>query len=91
MALRCVLALAHVDSLTWIAESSNQDYALMQGHEAVDLIRSGGSVTESTYWPARTDAVVVPPRPSTPITLSLPVPAPVETVLTSPRLAVASA
>lgn len=42
----------------WRYESSNQDYAFVQGVEAVDLILAGAR--ETVYWPGRADKVVVP-------------------------------
>ena len=45
----------------WRYESSNQDYAFVQGYEAVDLIQTGAQ--ESIYWPGRSDKVTLPAAP----------------------------
>lgn len=45
----------------WRYESSNQDYAFVQGYEAVDLIQTGAQ--ESIYWPGRADKVTLPAAP----------------------------
>jgi len=42
----------------WRYESSNQDYAFVQGVEAVDVLASGKG--ESVYWPSRPDTVKLP-------------------------------
>lgn len=43
----------------WRYESSNQDYAFVQGMEAVAACLDGSS--EKVYWPSRPDAVDLPP------------------------------